>query len=352
MNKANKKKIKNLIASWYEEKRSAYLYRKLAKVSKNEQKVLFTQLSKEAENQAILWEQKIKQMGGTTPEKIKFDLRTHFVSWLISLFSLEKLRIILAAMKIRGMSTFLPALVEDHPIPKFVSEVGQSHHLNQANNLRAAIFGINDGLVSNSSLVLGIIGANTDPQIVVITGVAGLLAGAFSMAAGEYVSVRSQRELYEYQIGLERKEVENYPEAEAQELALIYQARGLKKEQAEALANTLIKKPDEAMEVLTRDELGLNPSELVSPYSAAFFSFLSFMIGALLPIVPYLIYNKVHHLYAVILITGCSLFMIGALVSLFTGKNALKGAFRMLIIGLCACAITYYIGHSLGVLLL
>src|SRR5262249_9147382 len=160
-------------------------------------------------------------------------------------------------------------------------------------------------------------------------------------------SVRSQRELYEYQIGLEKEEIALYPKAESAELALIYQARGLKKEQAEKLANTLMEDPNVALDVLARDELGVNPEELVSPFSAAFYSFFSFMIGALLPIIPYLVSNKSHHLTATLVITSLSLFTMGVLVSLFTGKNALKGALRMLGIGLTACLITFFIGESL-----
>ncbi len=200
-----------------------------------------------------------------------------------------------------------------------MEEIGRRHSVNKGNNLRAAVFGINDGLVSNASLILGIIGANTDPQIVVLTGVAGLLAGAFSMAAGEFVSVSSQRELYEYQIGLKRK----------------------KKQDRNNAGN-----------ILTPEELGLNINELISPYSAAFYSFLFFMIGACLPLSPYLISDKMHHLYSVVIITSLSLLTIGALVSLFTGRTALKGAGRMLMIGLGACLVTYYIGHHLGVMLL
>src|SRR5262249_41889667 len=161
-------------------------------------------------------------------------------------------------------------------------EVGARHRSSVGGNLRAAVFGVNDGLVSNTSLVMGVAGAGAANDFVLMTGVAGLLAGALSMAAGEYVSVRSQREMYEYQIALERAELEEYPEEEAEELALIYQARGVEIGQARELTRTLLARPEQALDVLSREELGLNPDSLGSPWGAAAYSFLSFAIGAAL----------------------------------------------------------------------
>jgi VIT1/CCC1 family predicted Fe2+/Mn2+ transporter len=143
------------------------------------------------------------------------------------------------------------------------------HRGHGGGNLRAAVFGINDGLVSNASLILGVAGASSDAQLVLLTGVAGMCAGAFAMATGEYVSVRSQRELFEYQIGLEREELAQYPEAEAQELALIYAAKGLPPEEALRLATQIVADPEQALDTLAREELGLNPDELGSPWGAA-----------------------------------------------------------------------------------
>src|SRR5204862_7886865 len=154
-------------------------------------------------------------------------------------------------------------------------------------NLRAAVFGVNDGLVSNASLILGVAGATADLKVVVMSGVAGMAAGALAMAAGEYVSVQSQRELYEYQIALERDELKQYPEAEAQELALIYAAKGLPAKEADRLAQRMVADPEHALDTLAREELGLNPDELGSPLGAAASSFVSFAAGAALPLLPY-----------------------------------------------------------------
>ena len=150
------------------------------------------------------------------------------------------------------------------------------------------MFGVNDGLVSNAALIYGVAGAAQEPSIILLTGVAGLLAGAFSMAAGEYVSVRSQREMFEYQIGLERDELETYPDEEAAELALIYAAKGMDPAEARRLADTLMQDPERALDTLAREELGLNPDELGSPWVAAISSFAAFTAGAALPLLPFL----------------------------------------------------------------
>jgi VIT1/CCC1 family predicted Fe2+/Mn2+ transporter len=215
--------------------------------------------------------------------------------------------------------------------------------------LRAAVFGVNDGLVSNCSLILGVAGAAASNNVIVLSGVAGLLAGAFSMAAGEWVSVRSQREMFEYQIGLERKELAEYPAEEAQELALIYEARGLPPDEAAALATATIADPARALDTLAREELGLNPDELGSPWSAATSSFLSFAVGALIPLVPFLLLKGGAALGTSIGVTAVALFAVGAAISLFTGRNAARDGVRMLAIGGVAGALTFSIGKLLGV---
>ncbi len=337
--------------SWEAEKRSAYLYRKLAENTRNHEKVLFNQLANEADEQAEIWAKMIVAAGDLKPLSLSIDFRTRLVAFLIRWFTPNQLASVLASMKIRGMSLYFAPSEEKHPIPKTIEEVGARHKLSHANNLRAAVFGVNDGLVSNASLILGMVGAHAEPSTVILAGTAGLLAGAFSMAAGEFVSVRSQRELFEYQIELEREELEMYPEAETAELALIYQARGLDKDHAEKLAKALMENPTHALDTLARDELGINPNDLVSPHGAAISSFLSVVLGAFLPMIPYLFSKHAHHLPGVIVITALGLFLIGLSTSLFTGRNAWRGGVRMLLIGLCAGAVTYVIGHSLSVVL-
>ena len=184
----------------------------------------------------------------------------------------RRLRAVLAAMKVRGMAIYGSSAGDDggHATPTAGSGIEHRHrNLGGGGNLRAAVFGVSDGLVSNASLILGVSGANPDAHMVLLSGVAGLAAGAFAMAAGEYVSVHSQRELYEYQIALERDELKEYPEAEAQELALIYVAKGLPQREADKLAQRLVSDPEHALDTLAREELGLNPGEFGSPLGAA-----------------------------------------------------------------------------------
>ena len=177
---------------------------------------------------------------------------------------------------------------------------------------------------------------------------AGLLAGAFSMAAGEYVSVRSQREMFEHQIGAERDELRQYPEQEAAELSLIYQARGLTKPDADRAATHLIADPDRALDTLAREELGLDPGALGSPTGAALSSFASFAIGAAVPLAPFLLAAGRAALGASVSLTAAALFGVGCAISLFTGRGALRSGARMLLIGGAAGGVTYAIGRLVG----
>jgi VIT1/CCC1 family predicted Fe2+/Mn2+ transporter len=181
------------------------------------------------------------------------------------------------------------------------------------------------------------------------SGVAGLLAGALSMAAGEYVSMRSQREMFEYQIGLERDELHEYPEEEAEELALIYQARGMQLEEARRVSRELVKNEASALDALAREELGLNPDDLGSPWGAAIYSFLAFSVGAIVPLVPFLFGLPLQRAVTIAAVmAGISLFGVGAALSLFTGRSALAGGLRMVLIGGGAGVATWLIGSLLG----
>ena len=338
--------------SWTEEKRSAYLYRVVATAETGTaRQALFNELAHEAEKQAAIWERHARTAGRAVPEQFVPDLRTRIVASLVRRLGVQPLRGVLVAMKVRGMSLYTSA-VHGHALPHSVEEIGRRHRgVESGGNLRAAVFGVNDGLISNASLILGIAGAIADNQIILLSGAAGLIAGAFSMAAGEYVSVRSQREMYEYQIGLEREELEHYPEAEAEELALIYEARGHARDEAVAMAKNLIADPEKALATLAREELGLNPEELGSPWGAALFSFFSFAVGAAIPLLPFLLVAGSASLAAAVVATGVALFAVGATLSLFTGRSALFSGLRMLAIGAAAGGFTYLIGRLLGVTL-
>jgi VIT1/CCC1 family predicted Fe2+/Mn2+ transporter len=332
---------------WLDETRSAYLYRVIAETERGSPRAgLFEQLAREAEGQAAIW---ARNAGLASVPAFVPDLRTRIVAALVRRRGPRAMRSVLAAMKVRGLSVYSHA-VPGHAAPTSVEEIGKRHRgVAGGGNLRAAVFGVNDGLVSNMSLILGVAGASPHSELVLLSGIAGLLAGAFSMAAGEYVSVRSQREMYEHQIGLERAELAEYPGEEAEELALIYAARGMGKAEALALAKRTIADPKQALDTLAREELGLNPEELGSPWGAALFSFFSFASGALLPLLPFLLARLDRALAASIVLTAAALFGVGATISLYTGRSAVRDGLRMLAIGGGAGAVTYFIGRLLGV---
>lgn len=336
--------------SWREEMQSAWLYRVLAEAEKDTRiAALFRSLADAADAQARTWAESARAAGQPLPEPFEPERRARLVASLARRLGPRRMKPALAALKIRGLSAYTAALA-GHLLPTDLAQVGVSHRSVGGGNLRAAIFGVNDGLVSNASLILGVVGASASTGTVLATGIAGLLAGAMSMAAGEYVSVRSQRELFEYQIGLESDELEQYPEAEAEELALIYIARGMPPEQARAFAGQLVKNPKQALDVLAREELGLNPDDLGSPFGAAAFSFTAFTVGALVPLVPFFFGMALPGAaFAGTAAAAVGLFGTGAAMSLFTGRNPWAGGARMLGIGALAGATVFLIGHLIGV---
>ncbi len=218
------------------------------------------------------------------------------------------------------------------------------------NALRAAVLGGNDGLVSNFSLVMGIAGATSGQSEVLLTGLAGLMAGALSMALGEWISVKSSQELYENQMQLEMEELETNPEGEEKELALIYISKGIPEPQARTMAKAIITDKDRAHEILILEELGINAEDLQgSAMEAAITSFILFAIGAVIPVIPFFFLSGMN---AVLLSAGMSalgLFLIGSAITLFTGKSIWFSGFRQVFFGLAAAAITYGIGTIIGV---
>lgn len=323
--------------NWFEEKRSAYLYTIMAEHEKNSpHKKLFLDLGKAAETQALVWEKKLIASGSVPPIFVP-DFRTKLVGWLVKNLGTENTHSILSAMKIRGMSIF----------KRYHSEHKHTG-LNSANNIRAAVFGVNDGLISNMSLILGLVGSNVSQNMIILAGIAGLLAGACSMGAGEYISVRSQREVFEYQIAIEKKELEEYPEEEAEELSLIYQARGIPEKDAQRLAKLMIDNPQTGLNTLAREELGLNPEDLVSPVGAMLASFFSFAIGAFIPVLPFLLSHYQANIIISMAITATALFLIGSILSLYTNRNPILLGCRMFAIGCIAGGLTYLIGKMVA----
>ena len=342
--------MSNPLESWTEEQRSAYLYRVCAEAEAGTSRAdLFRRLAGEAEAQAAIWRAQLTASGKPAPQPFVPDARTRLVARMVQLLGPRRLRAVLAAMKVRGMAIYSRRDPGGHSAPVAGGIEHRHRGLGGGGNLRAAVFGVNDGLVSNASLIFGVAGASPDATVVLLTGVAGLTAGAFAMAAGEFVSVRSQRELFEYQIGLEREELAEYPDAEAQELALIYKAKGLSGGEAERVAKQLVADPEHALDTLAREELGLNPDELGSPWGAAISSLLSFAVGAAIPLLPFVFGAGARALSITVFVTAVALFAIGATLSLFTGRGALASGVRMLLLGGLAGSVTFAVGKLFGV---
>ncbi len=224
------------------------------------------------------------------------------------------------------------------------------HRAAGGNALRAGVLGANDGLVSVFSLVMGVAGAGVDNRTILLTGFAGLLSGALSMALGEWLSVQSSRELYQHQLDIERAELAEVPEEEKAELALIYQAKGMPADTARQMADRLLSDEATALDTLAREELSIDPAELGgSAWTAAITSFVLFAIGAIVPVFPYLFVTGMTGIMASAAVSTLGLFLVGAAITLMTGRNALVSGLRQVLFGLAAAAVTFGIGRLIGV---
>ncbi len=248
-----------------------------------------------------------------------------------------------------------PALIPTSAAGRSVAQVRDAlnaaepwHHLDKSGSLRAAVFGVSDGLVSNTALVMGFAGSGIASSTVLFAGLAGLLAGAFSMAAGEFVSVSSQRDLFRREIAMEAQELREKPLEEQRELELLYRAKGLDKDTARAAAASIMSDPKTALDTLAREELGLNPDELGAPIKVAASSFVSFTIGAAVPVVPYLLLTGTAALALAIVLAVIALVVVGGCVGYLSGAGVVKSALRQLVVGGGAAAVTYIVGRAIG----
>ena len=351
------------------------IYQMLAKAERDaERRAIFEELAEVEEHHAKVFREKLLE-AGVTPKERGPGMRVRAIGVAARWFGVNSVLPIVRSMEAGAYSAYMAqdeaaqALAPDErehrktmsrlergdvePM-QAITDREKWHRGGGGGTLRASVFGVSDGLVSNASLVMGFSGAQTQGDVVLLAGVAGLLAGAFSMAAGEYVSMRAQRELFERQIELEREELAANPEEERREIALIYRAKGLSREQAEVTATQLMADPDVALETLVREELGLDPSSLGSPWGAAISSFLAFAGGAVVPVVPFLLAPAAEgvsagYVIASAALAGLALFAVGASLSLFTGRSALKSGLRQLGLGAVAAALTYGIGRVIGV---
>ncbi|HEX6238379.1 MAG TPA: VIT1/CCC1 transporter family protein [Acidimicrobiales bacterium] len=229
-------------------------------------------------------------------------------------------------------------------------ELHDVHHRDIAGGAaRAAVFGVSDGLVSNVGLILGVAGADPQPGVVRLAGLAGLIAGGISMAAGEYISMRVQSELFERELAVEARELRRHPRAETAELAQIYERRGLSTDEARRAAEAMMSDPETALEAHARDELGIDPGQLGSPHGAAVSSFFSFGIGALLPLLPWFFGGGTAAIVASLAFGVAGALVVGGLISAFTGRPPLRAMVRQVLFTLVPAAVTFAIGSALGV---
>lgn len=369
------------------ERDAIFLYDALAKIEKDPaRRSVFERIATSERRHAAIWEAKLLSLGESVPAAPRPSWRVRQITLLARLFGTRAVSDMVKALEgyeeeVYGAHGDVPEVSDiaadeakhadiwreldagktsengaregSHRAALVETKAREPwHRAGNSGTLRATIFGVSDGLVSNAALVMGIAGATTatgQGGFVVLAGVAGLLAGAFSMAAGEYVSMRSQTELLERQIELERAELEATPEEEEREIAAMYHARGFPDKEALAIAKRLMADPAIALETLVREELGLDPEELGSPWGAAIGSFVAFAIGALIPLLPFVVLSGNMALLGSIAVTALALFSVGAAVSLLTGKSAIYTGLRQLGIGAAAAAITYAVGSLIGV---
>jgi VIT1/CCC1 family predicted Fe2+/Mn2+ transporter len=365
-----------ILQNWNDEHNSAMLYEALSHIEKDERIAEIYHRMVDVElRHAEKWQAELGEGGESVPE-FQPVFKTRFMIRMAKWFGPSAILSGMQTMEQNGTNSYSQqadaprAMVADEKSHAFLigqivssmrggfeggtlAQLEGRHRAGGGNALRAAVLGANDGLVSNLSLVMGVAGAALSGRSILITGIAGLLAGACSMALGEWLSVQSSRELYAHQIKIETGEIESHPQEEAEELALIYEARGLKPEQVRSLAGQIMTSPEYAIQTLAREELGVNPDELGgSAWEAAFASFGLFALGAIIPVSPFIFSSGSTAVLFSVGLSAVALFILGAIISLFTGRSALYSGLRMVIFSLLAAAITFgigrLIGHSIG----
>ena len=370
------REISRYRANWQKEIDGASLYTALAeKEGASELAEVYRSLAATEEKHAAVWEKFLKEAGAKLPKR-RPSWRAHTMSFLAKRFGAKFVMPTIAGNEQADGLAYenqpeaitdkgkMPADEKSHArlmaaasarmnglMGSEVAMLEGRHKTTGGNALRAAVLGANDGLVSVLSLTMGAAGANLPGHIVLITGIAGLLAGAGSMALGEWLSVQSSRELYINQIKIEAEEIEHAPEEEQEELALIFMAKGLKKDRAQELAAAQMTSDKKTiLDTLSREELGIDPKELGgSPWVAAITSFFLFAIGAIIPLLPYIFLAGIHAIIFSLALGALALFLIGAAITLMTGKSVWVSGFRQVLIGLVAAALVFGVGKLIGV---
>jgi vacuolar iron transporter family protein len=364
--------IKQYHTNLQDEIDSAAIYRALSDREKETSLAeVYRRLAEVEEKHAAFWEEKLRAAGQAVPPRTP-TWRARTMAWLAQRFGASFILPTLADLESADSGSYdrqpdskgtaMPAEERSHErlLKTITGRSGLSgstvarlegrHRAVAGNALRAAVLGANDGLLSNFSLIMGVAGADQSGRSILIAGLAGLMAGAGSMALGEWISVQSSRELYHHQIGIEQRELEDIPAEEEEELKLIYQSKGLSEDAAGKLAHELISDKATALDTLSREELGIDPQELGgSAWEAAITSFFLFALGAIFPVAPFALLNGTAAVVVSVIVSGAALFGIGALITLMTGRGVLYSGGRQLIFGMIAAALTFGIGKVVGV---
>jgi vacuolar iron transporter family protein len=355
-----------------EERNAAQLYRILAQNEKNPKIAdVYRRLAETEERHARYWIEELRKAGADAP-KYHPSWRTRVLGWVARRFGVEVVLPALSQMESRNAVTHAAnpaheAIARDdrgHAMllqqlsrtdiggmeGSALARIEGRHRSAGGNALRAAVLGASDGLLSNFNLVMGVAGAALDNHVILLTGIAGLLACSISMALGEWISVQSSRELYQKQIATEKDEIERMPEEEMEELVLIYQARGMDETFARTMASQVMSNPVTALDALVRDELGIDPKELGgSAWEAAIASFLLCAVGAIVPVLPFIFMSGKSAIAGSATLSAFGLFLLGAAITLFTGKPVFSSGVRQVLIGLASAAAVFGVGHLIGV---
>lgn len=361
-------------ANFIEEINAAYLYQVATELESDETlSGVYRRLGETEERHAELWEQKLRQAGADVPPR-QPETGTRILGWLARRFGPSVINQVMASTEMAGRrmydgqpeaeGTSLASDERSHAIVLdalkkesasgvrggVVASLEGRHRAVGGNALRAAVLGANDGLVSNMALVMGVAGASFSSSVLLVSGLAGLLAGSISMALGEWLSVQSSRELHQAQIETEREEILVMPDQEAEELALIYQAKGMDAESAQKAARDVMADPDAFLDTKVREELGIDPQELGgSAWQAAIASFFLFAMGAIVPVIPLFFLSGTTAVLTSVAFAAAGLFFLGAATALVTGTGVARTGMRSLILGLAAAGATFGIGTLLGV---
>lgn len=364
--------LKRILGNWRDERDGTALYEELGAMVKDARlSRIFGKLAQSEREHAEFWEERLRSAGIPIPV-FKPSMRVRTLCRLARVFGPGFVVPTITATELRARNQYadqpdalaagLSSQEHGHAaVMKAMAAHGGSlsgeqiasaenwHRSTSGNDLRAAVLGANDGLVSNFCLVMGVAGGGADTRTILLTGVAGLVAGACSMALGEWLSVTNAREMAESQVAKEAEELRENPEAEKRELALIYEAKGLSPAQAREFAGQLMSDSSTALDTLVREELGIDPADLGgNPWSAAGISFVLFAIGAALPVLPFAFFGSATGIEGSLGVSLVGLFLLGVVTSLFNGRGALFSGVRQTLIGAAAGGVTWLAGVGFG----